>query len=96
MTRTRRRMAATFAAPRPSSVGCSRRAGQLTGGSTRLWIETVLATDRHAVALVGWSSSYRGRTMRSREVAVYEVRNGRIAKAWFHPEDPEGARRFFE
>jgi ketosteroid isomerase-like protein len=71
-------------------------AGHLTGGSTRLWIESVMATGRHAVALVGWSSSFRGRTMQSREVAVYEIRNGRITEAWFYPEDPEGARRFFE
>jgi hypothetical protein len=37
------------------------RAGELTGGSTRLWLEGVLATDRHVVALVDWSSTFRAR-----------------------------------
>ena len=38
-------------------------AGELTGGTTRLWIEHVLATGRHVAALVGWSSTFRGRSM---------------------------------
>jgi ketosteroid isomerase-like protein len=72
------------------------KAGDLTGGSTRLWLESVLATDRHAVALVGWSSTYRGRTMRSREIALYAIREGRVIEAWFYPEDPDGALEFFQ
>jgi ketosteroid isomerase-like protein len=71
------------------------RAGELTGGTTKLWLESAFATDRTAVALVGWSSTYRGRTMRSREVAVYTVEAGQIREAWFHPEDPEAALAFF-
>jgi len=70
-------------------------AAQLTDGTTRLWVESAFATDRTAVALVGWSSTFRGRTMASREIAVYRIEDGRIREAWFHPEDPEGARRFF-
>ena len=71
------------------------RAGELTGGSTRLWLEDVLANDRHVVAVVGWSSTYRGRTMQSRELALYRIEGGRIAEAWFYPEEYEKAQQFF-
>ena len=70
-------------------------AGELTEGSTRFWLHDVLANDEHAVALVHWSSTYRGKTMESREVAVFHVRGGKIAEAWFYPEDPEAVKEFF-
>jgi ketosteroid isomerase-like protein len=70
-------------------------AGALTGGSTRLWLHDVLASDEHAVALVNWSSEYRGRRIESREVAVFHVYGGRIAEVWFYPEDRDAAAAFF-
>jgi ketosteroid isomerase-like protein len=71
-------------------------AGRLTGGETRLWLEDVLANDERVVALVGWSSSYRGRTMEGRELALYTVRDGRITEARFFPFDRAASDRFFE
>jgi len=70
-------------------------AGQLTGGSTKLWLESVVATQRHAAALIGWSSTLRGRTMSGRELAVFHVEQERIVEAWFHPEDPAAVLAFF-
>ena len=70
-------------------------AGHLTGGSTKLWVENVLATDRHAAALIGWSSTLRGRTMSGRELAVFHLESGRIVEAWFYPEDPDAVLAFF-
>ena len=71
------------------------RAALLTGGTTRLWVEEVMATDRNGVALVGWSSTYRGRAMESRELALFRIEDGTIREAWFHPEAPEAAKAFF-
>jgi len=70
-------------------------AGELTGGTTRVWLEHVLATSRHVAALVGWSSTFRGRSINGRELAVFHVEGGRIVEAWFHPEDPEAVLAFF-
>uniref|UniRef100_UPI0039780597 hypothetical protein n=1 Tax=Salmonella sp. SAL4437 TaxID=3159892 RepID=UPI0039780597 len=64
-------------------------AGQLTGGTTKLWVESVIATARHAAALVGWSSTYRGRSMTGRELAVFDIVSAQIVEAWFYPEDPD-------
>jgi ketosteroid isomerase-like protein len=70
-------------------------AGQLTGGTTKLWLESVLATDRHVAALVGWSSTFRGRTIAGREIALFHLDNGQIVEAWFYPEDPDAVLAFF-
>ena len=71
------------------------RASELTGGTTRMWLHDVLANDAHAVALVNWSATHRGRTMEGREVAVYHVRDGKITEAWFYPEDKSASDEFF-
>jgi ketosteroid isomerase-like protein len=70
-------------------------AATLTGGSTRLWLEDVLANERRAVAFVGWSFTYRGRTMEGREVALYTIHDGQIVEARFLPFD-RAASAFFD
>jgi ketosteroid isomerase-like protein len=70
-------------------------AGELTGGTTRLWIESVLATGCHAAAVIGWSSVFRGNSMSGRELAVFHVTDGRIVEAWFYPENPDAVQAFF-
>ncbi len=71
-------------------------AGELTGGTTQLWVEHVIATAGHAAALIGWSSTYRGKTMSGRELAVFHLASGRIVEAWFYPEDPAAVLAFFQ
>lgn len=71
------------------------RAGELTKGTTRMWLHDVLANDAHAVALVNWSATYKGRTMEGREVAIYHIRDGKITEAWFYPEDRSASDEFF-
>lgn len=70
-------------------------AGELTGGSAHLWLVDQLALGDLVVALVGWSSAYRGRQIESRELAAYRIATGRIAEAWFYPEEPIQAWSFF-
>jgi Icc-related predicted phosphoesterase len=45
--------------------------------------------------LVYWSSSYRGRTMAGKEVAIYSIRDGKIVEAWFQPADKAASDAFF-
>jgi quercetin dioxygenase-like cupin family protein/ketosteroid isomerase-like protein len=70
-------------------------AGELTGGSSRFWLVDQLSVDDLVVALVGWSSAYRGRVIDTRELAVYRVADDVIAEAWFYPEEPMESWRFF-
>jgi ketosteroid isomerase-like protein len=67
----------------------------LTGGTFRLELHDVLANDDHAVALVNWSAERGGRRLAGREVAIYHVREGRVAEAWFHPDDPATVAAFW-
>jgi ketosteroid isomerase-like protein len=71
------------------------RAGELTGGATRLALVDVLANDDRAVAIVDWSAAYRGLSMQGRELAHYEIRDGKIVEAWFYPWDKAAADAFF-
>lgn len=54
-------------------------AAQETGAIFRL--HDVMASDEHAVALVEWSATVSGETMDGREVAVFHVRDGKIAES---------------
>jgi len=71
------------------------QAGRLTGGSTRLWLEDLMANDKRAVALVGWRTSLRGETMEGWELALYSIRRGKICEARFFPFDPAAYDAFF-
>lgn len=72
------------------------KAGELTGGTTRLRLHDVIADNDLAVAIVYWSSSYRGGRMEGKEAAVYRIREGKIVEAWFHPADKAVSDQFFE
>ncbi len=70
-------------------------AAVITGGSTRLDLQQVVADGVLAVALVRWSATLDGRTMSGQEAAVYKVVDDRIVEAWFHPADPAASDAFF-
>jgi uncharacterized protein len=72
------------------------RAGELTGGSTRLELRDVIASETHTLALVDWSATLRGERMSGTEGAVYRIADGRVVEAWFFPEDPAASDAFFE
>jgi ketosteroid isomerase-like protein len=63
------------------------KAAELTAGTFRLELEDVLANDRRAVALVDWVAEREGRSLRGKEIAVFRVQDGRLAEAWFYPDD---------
>jgi quercetin dioxygenase-like cupin family protein len=70
-------------------------AGELTAGTGRFWLIDQVVIGSFVVALVGWTTEYRRRRIESRELAVYQVADDRIAEAWFYPEDAEESWRFF-
>jgi uncharacterized protein len=76
-------------------AGVIERAGELTGGSTRLELRDVIASDTHALALVDWSAALGGERMAGTEGAVYRIAAGRVVEAWFFPEDQGASDAFF-
>ena len=70
-------------------------ASVITGGSTRLDLQQVVADGVLAVALVRWSATLDGRFMSGQEAAVYKVMDDQIVEAWFHPADAAASDAFF-
>ena len=63
------------------------RALEATDGSFELAVSRTVETGSHVAALIVWSATRGGREIEGREMAVYEVRDGCIASAWFYPEN---------
>ena len=63
------------------------RALEATDGSFELAVSRTIETGSHVSALIVWSATRGGREIEGREMAVYEVRDGCIAGAWFYPEN---------
>lgn len=80
---------------RGAVLGMVRRALATTGGSFDLRVVSTVETGSHAAALIAWSAERDGRRIEGRELAVYEVRDGRIAAARFHPENIADDRAFW-
>ncbi|MYG53731.1 MAG: nuclear transport factor 2 family protein [Rhodospirillaceae bacterium] len=72
-----------------------RRALATTGGTFDLRVTATVETGSHVAALIAWSAEKDGERIEGRELAVYEVRDGRIASAWFHPENIADDRVFW-
>ena len=72
-----------------------RRALATTGGTFDLRVTATVETGSHVAALIAWSAERDGERIEGRELAVYEVRDGRIAAARFHPENIADDRVFW-
>ena len=64
-----------------------RRALETTAGSFDLRVTSTIETSTHVAASVAWSAVKGERRIEGEELAVFEVREGRIVSAWFHPGD---------
>ncbi len=64
-----------------------RRALDTTDGSFALAVASTAETGRHVAAAIEWCADKGGRRIEGRELAVFEVRDGCIQSARFHPDD---------
>jgi ketosteroid isomerase-like protein len=62
-----------------------------TGGSFHLEARDAVATGEHVAVTIHWAAERDGRRDAGQELAVYRVRDGRVAEAWFFPEFPDPA-----
>jgi uncharacterized protein len=71
------------------------KAREITGGTFKLNLHDVLANDEHVVALINWTAKRGEKTIEGREAAVYHVRDGKIAEAWFLTDDSRSVNEFW-
>ena len=64
-----------------------RRALETTGGSFRLEIQSLVATDSECAAVIDWHADKDGQEIQGRELAVFRFDAGRIREAMFFPEN---------
>ena len=82
---------------RDEVVALLERLVMVTEGTFQLEPDAFLNLDEHSAALVRWWAERDGRRAEGRELAVYRLRDGRIAEVWFYnePSDPVASSAVF-
>ncbi len=75
--------------------GFWKRVAAQTGGGLKLTVDDVLANDRRGVALVTASGTRDDRRLDERQVAVFELLDGKVTSATFIYEDPAAYEGFW-
>jgi ketosteroid isomerase-like protein len=60
-----------------------------TGGTFKIDIHDILASDNHVVVLGTQSGTRSGKTLQSNYVQVTHLRDGKVAESWLIAEDPD-------
>jgi len=68
---------------------------ELTGGSFKLDIHTILADDEHAVVLVTATGEHDGKTLSDNSVQIFHIKDGKVTEQWLHPGDPYASDEFW-
>ena len=71
------------------------KVAELTGGSFKLEIHTVLADDEHAVVLARAMAERNGRKLDDNSVQVYHVKDGKVTEQWLYPGDVYAGDEFW-
>jgi ketosteroid isomerase-like protein len=71
------------------------KAFELTGGSLKLDIHDILASDNHVVVLGTQQASRNGKDLKSNFIQVTHLRDGRVTESWLINEDPYASDTFF-
>lgn len=68
---------------REAVLGFFAKGQELSGGTLRIELHDVAATNEHAIALQINRAERNGKTLAARVVGVYHIRQGKAAEAWF-------------
>ncbi len=69
--------------------------GELSGGTFRVELHDVLASDEHAVLLVKARAERGGKMWSDNGILVFHTKNGKVSEAWLHPGDQYAGDEFF-
>ena len=72
---------------RDAVLAAMRQFEERSGGTIRVEVHDILASNEHAVALLRATGSRGGRHYDSLEIDVYHVRDGRVTEFWSFAED---------
>lgn len=69
--------------------------GELSGGTYKVVLHDVLASDEHVVALSQETASRQGKQLNSLSIQVYHLRQGQITEAWSFEQDDRAYDEFW-
>jgi ketosteroid isomerase-like protein len=75
--------------------GTFQKVAELTGGTFKLEIHTILADDEHAVVLARSTGEREGKTLDDNAVQVFHVKDGKVTEQWLYPGDVYAADEFW-
>jgi uncharacterized protein len=69
---------------------------ELTGGTFKLDIHTILADDDHAVTLLRATAQREGgKSLDDNTVQVFHIKDGKVTESWLHPSDAIASDEFW-
>ena len=68
---------------------------ELTGGTFKLDIHTILANDDHAVTLLRATAQRQGKALDDNTVQVFHIKDGKVTESWLHPSDAYASDEFW-
>ena len=68
---------------------------ELTGGTFKLDIHTILADDEHAVVLVTATGEHDGKSLSDNSVQIFHIKDGKVTEQWLHPGDAYASDEFW-
>ena len=90
----RNQLAGTFLG-KEAVFGELQKVGELSGGTFKLEIHTVLADDEHVVVLARATAEREGRMLDDKSVQVFHVKDGKVTEQWLHPGDVYAGDEFW-
>jgi ketosteroid isomerase-like protein len=75
--------------------GSLQKVSELSGGSFKLEIHTVLADDEHVAVLVRATGQREGRTLDDNSVQIFHVKDGKVTEQWLYPGDVYASDEFW-
>jgi ketosteroid isomerase-like protein len=90
----RNQLAGTFRG-KEEVFGTFQKVAELTGGTFKLDIHTVLADDEHAVALARATGQREGRALDDNIVQVFHVGDGKVTEQWLYSGDAYASDEFW-
>jgi ketosteroid isomerase-like protein len=71
------------------------KVAELSGGTFKLDIHTILADDEHVAVLARATGEREGRTLEDNSVQVFHIRDGKVTEQWLYPGDAYASDAFW-
>jgi ketosteroid isomerase-like protein len=71
------------------------KVAELSGGTFKLDIHTILADDEHVAVLARATGEREGRTLEDNSVQIFHIRDGKVTEQWLYPGDAYASDAFW-